>query len=322
MTQRFRLSSVLAAWTGACVLGALCVGCGLLLGVDYGDADVDRRAGAGRDGGPLDPTCQPRACATGECGLVDDGCNGTMTCSPCADGNECYAGRCRCNATCRDRGAACGVLSGCSGVTLHCGECTLAQQACGTNTCTCVPHSCPDGGPDAIPCGTAPSGCGERYVCGATADGCPFVGDPDAGGVQTVCGGGGANFCGPTPCTRVECQPGECGQKSNGCDDVLECGGCDAGVCGANGQANLCGCEKATCERLGIGCGVVSDGCGGTMSCGECASPEVCSPAGRCECQKNDPVQACAGKSCGYAADGCRSFHVCGPPCADAGASR
>lgn len=321
--RRYRSSSVLAAWAAASALGALSVGCGLLLGVDYDEAAIDRAAGPGRDDATTSGgACAPRACGTNECGLLDDGCGGTITCSACAPGSECVAGRCRCNGdTCRDRGVVCGPFDNGCPLSPQCGTCTVAQYGCTSEgSCRCLPRACPDGGADAIPCGTAPSGCGERYVCGVGADECPFDGDPEDGGVRMTCGGGGQNFCGTAACARVECQPGECGQKSNGCDDVLDCGGCDAGICGANGIANQCGCEKDTCPRLGIQCGTVSDGCGGMMSCGECEAPELCSPAGTCECQKNDPVQACAGKTCGYASDGCRSFHVCGPPCpADAG---
>lgn len=295
------------------MLGALSVGCGLLLGVDYDEAGIDRR-GRQSDGGFTGP-CVPRACGTEECGLLDDGCGGVMTCSTCTDGRECVAGRCRCGGpNCQERGASCGPIDdGCKKI-LECGSCTVAQYGCGSdNTCTCLSRGCPDGGAGAVGCGTAPSGCGGEYVCGVDSTACPEV--PDSG-IPSFCGGGGQNVCGPTPCVPVACQPGDCGKKSNGCDDVLDCGGCDGGVCGAEGQANRCGCEKTSCARLGLSCGTVSDGCGGTLACGECEAPEQCSVAGRCECAPNDPVQACAGKTCGYASNGCRSFHVCGPPCA------
>lgn len=314
--RRHRTPSVLAAWAGASVLGAFSVGCGLILGVDYEDASIDRRGPLASDGGGSGGACAPRSCQSDDCGLLEDGCGGSIVCGGCPDGSECRAGRCRCDGkTCLQLGAACGSFeSGCGNRSLECGGCTGSQEACSSGQCACQPRSCPDGGADAIPCGTAPSGCGEEYVCGIAAGDCPYLGEVDAG-VQTVCGGGGQNLCGPTPCQRVECQPGECGQKSNGCDDVLDCGGCDAGVCGANGVANRCGCEKARCDRLGLFCGTVSDGCGGTLDCGTCEAPEICTADGRCECTKSDPVQACAGKSCGVVPDGCRSFHQCGPPC-------
>ena len=316
--RRLRVPSVLAAWVAASMLGALSVGCGLLLGVDYDEASIDRSGGRQTDGGFEGP-CVPRACGADECGLLDDGCNGVMTCSPCSNGRECQAGRCRCGGpSCKERGAECGTLDDGCKRTLECGVCTVAQHGCNENVCTCNGRGCPDGGPGTVSCGSAPSGCDGVYVCGVEPGACPQ--EPDAGfEAVSVCGGGGQNLCGTAPCQPVGCSPGDCGKKSNGCDNVIDCGGCDGGVCGANGEANRCGCEKNTCARLGLSCGSVPDGCGGTLECGICEAPEQCGASGRCECIPSDRVQACAGRTCGYASNGCRSFHECGPPC-DAGA--
>ncbi len=321
---RLRVPAVLTVWAVGLGLGALTVGCGLILGVDYDDAAIKRRSpGALDDAGPVGE-CVVRACGGDECGLVDDGCNGVMVCSDCTGGSVCTAGRCRCaSETCADRGAVCGTFdNGCGGKkALECGVCTVAQEGCTDDgKCRCQPRACPDGGPGAVSCGTAPSGCGERYVCGIASAACPD--DPDAGAdaARPTCGGGGQNLCGTQPCLPVACTPAECGKKSNGCDDVIDCGNCEAGVCGANGVANQCGCEKATCARLGRECGSVDDGCGGTLECNACEAPEICSPSGTCGCTKIEPAVACAGKTCGYASDGCRSFHACGPACPDASA--
>lgn len=319
--SRLRLPAVLAIWGAGIALGALSVGCGLILSVDYDDATIDRNRSGAADGGFSGP-CAPRACAADECGLVDDGCQGVMTCNACPSGSECNAGRCRCRGqTCPERSAVCGTFdNGCgTSKALECGTCTVAQQGCTDDgQCKCQPTACPDGGA-AVACGNAPSGCGERYVCGPVE--CPLIPnetDPDAS-VPGICGGGGQNLCGAAPCVPVACAPGECGQKSNGCNDVLACGECEAGVCGANGIANQCGCEKTSCARLGLTCGPAPDGCGGMLDCGGCEAPETCGAAGSCGCAKTDRNVACAGKTCGYAPDGCRSFHVCGPACPYAG---
>lgn len=318
---RLRLPGVLGLWTAGIALGALSVGCGLILSVDYEDATIDRNGPTAGEGGVAGP-CVPRACGGDECGLVDDGCQGVMTCNTCPVGSECKAGRCRCRGkTCPGLGAVCGTFdNGCgTNKALECGSCTMAQQGCTDNgQCTCQPRACPDGGGGVASCGNAPSGCGERYVCGATCLPLPDPGAPDAS-VPGFCGGGGQNLCGASKCIPVACVPGECGQKSNGCDDVLSCGQCEAGVCGANGVANQCGCEKTTCARLGLGCGSAPDGCGGTLACGTCEAPETCAPTGSCDCAKIELAVACARKSCGHAPDGCRSFHVCGPACPDVG---
>lgn len=310
--------NVIALWAGGLALGALSVGCGLVLGLDYGDANVTRTPPGGALDGGFAGDCAPRACGADECGFLDDGCGGVLHCNGCDDGASCRAGRCRCNgSTCLRRGAVCGTFDDGCGGALECGACTIAQEGCTSEgQCRCQPRPCPDGGAGAIACGSAPSGCGQPYVCGAD---CPGTPDGDGGVIPSFCGGGGQNLCGPAACVPVACEPGECGQKSNGCDGVLECGECDGGVCGANGIANQCGCEKTTCARLGRTCGTAPDGCGGILQCNDCEAPETCSDAGSCSCTTIDPAVACAGKTCGFASDGCRGYHPCGPACPDGG---
>lgn len=322
-------------WALGGVSGALVVGCGLLIGLDNDGAVVaepnsSSSGGGGADGGPI---CG-RACAPDECGLIDDGCGNAIECPGCGgDGFQCVAGRCRCDQiSCESAGYECKVLAGRCNVAVQCGECTRASYKCTDERdadgkiirqyCACRTTKCPDGSVQYPACGNASNGCNGTLICGSSS--CPSYDDPNGQGViDGVCGGGGApNLCGPAPCVPIACEPGDCGRKSNGCDDVLECGECapgDAGVpmvCGANGVANRCGCEKRDCGRLGYTCGTVDDGCGGRLECGTCDAPERCDETThQCACTKTDLAQACAGKTCGYAPDGCRGMHVCGPPC-------
>jgi hypothetical protein len=70
------------------------------------------------------------------------------------------------------------------------------------------------------------------------------------------------NFnCGPC-CTPATCQPGECGDKPDGCGGTVNCGCCPRTSCNP-GE-----------------CGTVSDGCGGTIYCG-CCPRTSCNP-GEC----------------------------------------
>jgi len=62
-----------------------------------------------------------------------------------------------------------------------------------------------------------------------------------------------------------------CGKVLDGCGGVLNCGGCETGVCGEGGP-NQCGapCVKRTCDQTRGRCEDISDDCGGIISCGNC----------------------------------------------------
>src|SRR5688500_13221851 len=83
-----------------------------------------------------------------------------------------------------------------------------------------------------------------------------------------------AQECVPTSCA-VEGRT--CGQISDGCGRVMECGACPSGeACGAGGAPNRCGtgtCAAHTCATAGKNCGQISDGCSAVLTCGSCLSP-------------------------------------------------
>ncbi len=85
-----------------------------------------------------------------------------------------------------------------------------------------------------------------------------------------------------TGCVPATCEGlgATCGQASDGCDGVLECGSCEDGF-SCVGDPPTCEpggpCTALTCAEAGAECGRVIDGCGGlTDNCGSCDQPEKC----------------------------------------------
>lgn len=91
--------------------------------------------------------CVPTTCqaAGAQCGIVQDGCGGTLSCGSCSGGlncgaqtpNQCGEGQCT-PLSCSAIGAQCGVVDDGCGNALNCGGCT------GTDTCGGggVPNQC------------------------------------------------------------------------------------------------------------------------------------------------------------------------------------
>jgi hypothetical protein len=103
---------------------------------------------------------------------------------------------------------------------------------------------------------------------------------------------------------------GDCGQVSDGCEGVLDCGTCTApNSCGGTGLWNVCSCAPKTCAALGAQCGSVSDGCGGSLDCGTCAGGKQC-VNNSCGCTPT--TCAALGADCGTVADGCGGTLECG----------
>jgi hypothetical protein len=148
--------------------------------------------------------------------------------------------------------------------------------------------------------------------------------------------GDGGNGCRPKSCQD---QGYDCGQNSDGCGGLLDCGSCPAGqVCGAGGFS-LCGvpgpgdasagegganaCTASTCTSLGYTCGKNGDGCGGILDCGTCTAPDRCGGGGFSKCgistSRSDAGSGCTpttcaalGYDCGPAADSCGGLLQCG----------
>jgi hypothetical protein len=256
------------------------------------------------------PQCTKTAivdACTNTCGIVGDGCGGTLDCesSPmtaCPTGQTC----------------------GGSGIANQCGS---GGQACVPLAATVV---C-DG-----KCGTQSDGCGNAIACNASNGGA--VCDALAG---ESCGGGGMpNVCGKPPCTpktMAELCPAtgsnkSCGRQPDGCGNLVDCGGCASDQqCGLF-TPSICG-TIPTCQPIAVAtacagkCGVVPDGCGGSYTCDSSNGGVVCSGNEYCgaNAQANKcgapPVscvpKTCAelGHSCGLASDGCGHVLNCWPTC-------
>ncbi|MET0287672.1 MAG: hypothetical protein ABW352_24505, partial [Polyangiales bacterium] len=246
------------------------------------------------------------ACAN-TCGVVGDGCGGTLNCqsSPmtaCPTGQTCGGG----------------------GVS---GQCGGGGQAC----VPMLPSMVCDG-----KCGTQSDGCGNAITCNASNGG--QVCNAASG---ESCGGGGTpNQCGKPPCmpkTQLELCPlsgtnKSCGRQPDGCGNLVDCGGCASDQqCGLF-TASQCG-TIPTCQPLAVAnacagkCGTVPDGCGGSYTCNSsnggvsCAGSEYCganSMPNKCGAPPVSCVaKTCAqlGHSCGLASDGCGKVLNCWPSC-------
>lgn len=290
--------------------------------------------------------------ATDSCGLERTAFCGSCN-EPEVCGGAGVEGQCGCAATtCEAEELACGTAPDACGASLSCGECS-EFEICGgggPNQCgedDCIPDSCAS---LSAACGQFTDGCGGELLCGTCPEGlgcdkdltCSCIGESDGefcersaigcgtySGVDNcgrarsancggcpdgeVCGGGGANQCGDTPCEPATCASlgAECGTPSDGCAALLDCGGCEGSTCDSNFQ---CGCiaesDEAFCERDGKVCGDYSgtDNCGNprTANCGRCGQGFACRD-NVCEC-----VATCVRK-CAGAPDGCGGF--CDEPC-------
>ena len=231
---------------------------------DAGDGDVSPGDGDGDLGAP-----DAGACITGcdevgaECGVIDDGCGGTIDCDPegdncalpetCGGDPELGVNVCGCKPkTCADLvegGAQCGnaIDDGCGGTLDTCGTCPGDQDVCDGFRCVCAPDlsAC-----DGKVCGSVSDGCA-TVSCGANGGACD-VGDCSADQTQCACpakseaceGKTGAltlpNGC-SYDCTpacvadnAAACAGATCGTATNNCGDVVKCGA-SAGAC-ASGQ--------------------------------------------------------------------------------------
>jgi hypothetical protein len=105
--------------------------------------------GAPAPGGPAS-VCVPTTCAAlgKSCGVVDDGCGGSLLCGSCPSGQVCGAG---------------------------------GANVCGAPPATCTPTTCAAAG---ATCGPIPDGCGGSLACGTCAGGATCGG----GGTPNVCG--------------------------------------------------------------------------------------------------------------------------------------
>ena len=245
-----------------------------------------------------------------ECGVVADGCGGSLDCGECSDGQVCGTGSqqgqclpvdavCTSATSCVAEAVECGVIADGCGGTIDCGQCGPGQT-CGTGgdsgSCIdvdCDPRSCAELGAE---CGAMPDGCGGILDCG------------DCGADQ-YCGTGADHGT----CLEVDCSPkscadfdsgGDCGPHADGCGGVVDCGFCpDGQECGSGtnrGECIVASCTAKSCSDYDdVNCGPVSDGCDGvTVSCGDCQGLEVCGGGGIPNVCGADNQADCDGEFC------------------------
>ncbi|KPK53521.1 MAG: hypothetical protein AMJ63_06215 [Myxococcales bacterium SG8_38_1] len=224
-----------------------------------------------------EPQCEAKSCeqviaefgALGipiECGSLPDGCEGSIACGGCTDGEVCGANGqnflCGCEEnTCATfgSGAECGfVPTRCGGQeeAIFCGNCLNAEMACVDNECICPPgQSCDN---------ECAGRCAGEEIC-----------------VNGEC-------CTPTyPCAQNDCSPP--GGLPDGCGGVAHCPPCAGGDQCALGNGLLYECiGDCTCEAEGVECGSATV-CGSPRLCGTCTdngfSEGYRCDSGRCVCE-------------------------------------
>ncbi len=181
------------------------------------------------------------------------------------------------------------------------------------------------------------AGSGTLVGGGSGGDASTAGGGDDA----TILGNGGddasSSFSVPegstTGCVPKSCEDLglNCGQVLDGCGNLIQCGGCDGGVCGAGDAANVCSvgvalgpdggpCVPATCTSLDANCGPIADGCGNLLQCGQCEAGTSCGIGGTPNvCSVGSPEAGCSPLTCaaqnifcGMAGDGCGATLDCG----------
>ncbi len=236
--------------------------------------------------------------------------------------------------TCADQGIECGPAGdGCGGVIPDCGTCGSGLRCGGPNApskCVspstgtgCVPRTCADLG---VQCGLAGDGCGGVITCGSCPAGqqCGVTGKPSQCVAATPTGpDGGA--CVPKTCADYKLEDMDCGQQSDGCGGVIDCGTCTAPeFCGGGGPSKCAvsgggACVPKTCADYPGKCGPQPTGCGGvTEDCSSCTFPEICggggvpSVCGGGKVTSCTPLTTCPPNTCGPIADGCGGVLGCG----------
>ncbi len=218
------------------------------------------------------------------CGVIGNGCLGTINCGDCAAGQICESGLCVEGAACLPNecqvttGKYCGKVGDGCGRAKDCGGCD-ATQACSTSgLCVagagCVPLTCNVG--VSRYCGTIGDGCGGMLNCGDCV-------------APAACGGlGVANVCGDPNCKKGTCMAeggGQyCGTIGDGCGGTLNCtapcpGGlaCGAAPPGGTAQPNVCPGTGDPNACTGLACMVPK--CTGTAT--TTISGTVRDPAGK-----------------------------------------
>jgi hypothetical protein len=218
----------------------------------------------GSEPDPATCACCRTVCTPDECGEIQDGCGGTLTCT---------AGCCE-RTTCQEAGATCGTIEDGCGLTLECGTCE-EPLTCGgdgvPNRCGCVPGAVPG-------CCRVDADCDDGDHC--TIDVC----DPVS---HTCVPDGSGSACGPDAC----CPAGEecCTVRNPDTGEEIEhrCIGCPEGQklsgrceCGVACGFAVCP-PDTTCCLSGNGlftacCYEGSYCCSGTVASACCFEGQTC----------------------------------------------
>jgi hypothetical protein len=217
-----------------------------------------------------------------ECGLIGNGCGGTLDCGGCGGGQLCgieAPQKCGAAPVCEplEPAAACA------------GKCGFVSNGCGLDT-----------GGGVIDC-KVDFPCPAGLTCGGA-------------GIPNECGSGGA-VCQPID-RATACAGKECGVASDGCGERYDCGSCGGEEACFAGECKVpmaCVPMSRATACSGKACGLVGDGCGGTVMCGTCSAgnacgvrvPFQCGAPDPSNCQPRSAIQACADKECGIVFDGC-----------------
>jgi hypothetical protein len=216
--------------------------------------------------------------ANATCGILPDGCGGQVACRGCAS-------HVVVNVT--KRGGAGNGLGVTVNTSMPGGE-RLCPDAVQTDPCVAAM------GPSYEICDqVGVASCVARPSCNRTLSDCHHgmtclgntpVGMPFSFAVTTYeqkCQCTDSRYC---PCQPMACanetRYRNCGNMSDRCGGMLDCGGCgDDHICRAFqapfGVVGICECVPRSCQPGQ--CGEVTDGCGGTIQCG---GPTVVGPPG------------------------------------------
>jgi Putative metal-binding motif len=193
------------------------------------------------------PLLKSVACNAKMCGVVPNGCGGTIQCDDLCGALGCHAGSnsCECNAafSCSGR---CGLITAGAGCTIDCSLalCPAGNTCNGSNNCVCPPATCSTGR-----CGTVTNQCGNSINCG-------------------VCNIGFAcqsNSCVCVPSSEV------CDGRDNDCNGIVDDGlgeaTCGTGACWQ--RVSVCsGGAPVTCTPgapLSEACNAFDDDCEGVV---------------------------------------------------------
>jgi hypothetical protein len=253
------------------------------------------------------------------CGLIGDGCGGTLSCGDCPSGLSCNGGVCT-NGTGYDAGPLtsctapggtyCGDIGNGVGGRLSCGACptgwTCTNGLC-TGDATCPARACGTGTNKY--CGTIGDDCGHAKDCGTCATDQACKNNqcvPATGCLVTTCNPTGGQYCG--------------GKLGDGCGGAITCGDCTTP--GWTCQEHLCK-GGAACTPIACGtgsgkyCGTIGDGCGASNDCGACVAGEVCKN-NQCVTASCVPLTCnpTGGQYCGgQVGDGCGGVLDCNAAC-------